>query len=288
MEAGYTPDTIAQDAPININGWSPENADGKFMGQITLRDGLAYSRNTIAAQLAQILGPERVVEVAQRLGISAPLMAVPSIALGTQEISLLELTAAYAPFANGGMGIIANVITRIESADGTVLYDAVPAGPGQVLSPLVVGEMNDMLSTALQIGTGKRASLSGWQIGGKTGTSQKARDALFVGYTNRMVTGVWLGNDDDKPTKLAGGTVPTQIWSDFMAKAHAGLPPSNLPDANSAAIPADMLQPADPIGAMADGGMNGGGVAPLEPAAEEPAPRRSRNIGDLLTDLFGG
>jgi penicillin-binding protein 1A len=292
MEAGYTPDTVVQDAPININGWSPENSDGKYMGQITLRDGLAYSRNTIAAQLAQILGPERVVEVAQRLGISAPLMAVPSIALGTQEVSLLELTAAYAPFANGGMGIIANVITRIEAADGTILYDAVPAGPGQVISPLVVGEMNDMLSTALQIGTGKRASLSGWQIGGKTGTSQKARDALFVGYTNRMITGVWLGNDDDKPTKLAGGTVPTQIWSDFMGKAHAGLPPSNLPDATSAAVPADMLQPADPIGAMADGGMAGGdmggGIAPLEPAVEQPAPRRSRNIGDLLTDLFGG
>ena len=124
-------------------------------------------------------------------------------------------------------------MTRIETATGKVLYDASPAGPGQVVSPTVVGEMNDMLSTALDIGTGKHAHLSGWQIGGKTGTSQKARDALFVGFTSRMVTGVWLGNDDDTGTTLAGGTVPTQIWSDFMAKAHEGLTPSNLPDATT-------------------------------------------------------
>jgi penicillin-binding protein 1A len=298
MEAGYTPDTVAQDAPINIDGWAPENADGKYMGEITLRDGLAFSRNTISAQLVQIVGADKVVEVAQRMGISSPLMAVPSIALGTQEVSLLELTAGYAPFANGGMGVIANVITRIETADGKVLYDAVPAGPGQVVSPLVVGEMNDMLSTALEIGTGKRASLSGWQIGGKTGTSQKARDALFIGFTNRMITGVWLGNDDDQPTKLAGGTVPTQIWSDFMAKAHAGLPPSNLPDVNSAAIPAEMLTPTDPISQMVDangnpvppaeGGYIDEGVAPLEPQPPEEQPRDAKTIGDILAGFFGG
>jgi penicillin-binding protein 1A len=284
MEAGYTPDTIAQDAPIDINGWSPENADGKYLGEITLREGLAFSRNTIAAQLAQLLGPAKVVEVAQRMGISSPLMAVPSIALGTQEVSLLELTAGYAPFANGGNGVIANVITRIETAEGKVLYDAVPSGPGQVVAPAVVGEMNDMLSTALDIGTGKHAHLTGWQIGGKTGTSQKARDALFVGYTSRMVTGVWLGNDDDKPTSLAGGTVPTQIWSDFMAKAHEGLPPSNLPDATSAAVPADMLRATDPIGEMATDG-----TAPLDaapPPAEEP--RSAKTIGDILAGIFGG
>ena len=290
MEAGYTPDTVAQDAPVNIGGWQPANADGKFMGEVTLRQGLAYSRNTVAAQLATLLGPDKVVEAAQRMGISSPLMAVPSIALGTQEVSLLELTAAYAPFANGGQGVIANVITRIETADGKVLYDAVPAGPGQVVSPLVVGEMNDMLSTALEIGTGKRASLSGWQIGGKTGTSQKARDALFVGYTSRMVTGIWLGNDDDKPTRLAGGTVPTQIWSDFMAKAHQGLPPTNLPDINAAAIPAETLQGTDPIGALANGGDFGpqGEAVPLEapPAAAEP--RSARTIGDILSGIFGG
>src|SRR6185312_4604518 len=99
MEKGFTPDTIADDAPININGWQPNDADNKFMGKITLREALAFSRNTVAAQLAVNVGPDKVVEVAQRMGISSPLMAVPAIALGTQEVSLLELTSAYAPFA---------------------------------------------------------------------------------------------------------------------------------------------------------------------------------------------
>ncbi|HEX4299081.1 MAG TPA: PBP1A family penicillin-binding protein [Devosia sp.] len=289
MEKGYTPDTIADDDAININGWSPNDADNKFMGKMTLRDALAYSRNTVAAQLAWNVGPDKVVEVAQRMGISSPLQAVPSIALGTQEVSLLELTAAYAPFANGGNGVIANVVTRIETADGKVLYDAVPAGPGQVIAPAVVGEMNDMLSTALDIGTGKHAKLAGWQIGGKTGTSQKARDALFVGFTARMVCGVWLGNDDDTGTNLAGGTVPTQIWSDFMAKAHEGMTPQNLPDATSAAVPASALVPNDPISALAAGGSlpsDASADASQQPAA--PAKRSPKTIGDLLTGLFGG
>ncbi len=294
MEKGYTPDTIADDDPININGWSPADADNKYMGKITLREALAYSRNTVAAQLAWNVGPQKVVEVAQRMGISSPLMAVPAIALGTQEVSLLELTAAYAPFANGGNGVIANVITRIETASGKVLYDAVPAGPGQVVSPTVVGEMNDMLSTALDIGTGKHAHLSGWQIGGKTGTSQKARDALFVGYTARMVCGIWLGNDDDTGTTLAGGTVPTQIWSDFMAKAHEGLPPANLPDATTAAVPADQLQGTDPISALAagDDGTTSADDTATPDTTAQPAPadtpkRSPKNIGDILNNLFG-
>jgi penicillin-binding protein 1A len=270
-----------------------------FMGPMTLRDALAYSRNTVAAQLAWIVGPDKVVEVAQRLGISSPLQPVPSIALGTQEVSLLELTSAYVPFANGGNGIIANVVTRIETADGKVLYDASPAGPGQVISPTVVGEMNDMLSTALDIGTGKHAKLAGWQIGGKTGTSQKSRDALFVGFTSRMVTGVWLGNDDDSPTRLAGGSVPTQIWSDFMAKAHEGMTPQNLPDATSAAVPASELQPTDPIGALATDGTQPGGAgtlpdgqpAPTDLTGQQPeqgARRSPKTIGDMLKGLFGG
>jgi penicillin-binding protein 1A len=300
MEKGFTPDTIADDDPININGWQPENADGKYMGPITLRQALAFSRNTVAAQLAWNVGPDKVVEAAQRMGISSPLQAVPSIALGTQEVSLLELTSGYVPFANGGNGVIANVITRIETATGKVLYDSVPAGPGQVVSPAVVGEMNDMLSTALDIGTGKHAHLSGWQIGGKTGTSQKARDALFIGYTSRMVTGVWLGNDDDTATSLAGGTVPTQIWSDFMAKAHDGLSPANLPDASTAAIPATALQPNDGISQLVDA--NGqpipadAGQQPIDLTQEQqpaqppqqPAKRSPKTIGDILGGIFGG
>jgi len=267
MEKGYTPDTIAEDAPINIDGWEPHNADGKYGGQMTLRQALALSRNTVAALLANDVGPDKVVDAATRMGISSPLEPVPSIALGTQEVSLLELVGAYAPFANGGIGVIPNVITRIETADGKVLYDAIPAGPGRVIEPNIVAEMNDMLHAAVEIGTGKRAQLNGWPMAGKTGTSQKARDALFVGYTAKMVAGVWLGNDDDKGTKLAGGTVPVEIWSQFMTKAHEGVPVAELP------------------GAFTNPELQDPGLQPMETA---PAERPKRTLVDLLGDIFGG
>ncbi|WP_423065484.1 transglycosylase domain-containing protein [Devosia sp. CN2-171] len=267
MEKGYTPDTVANDGPIDINGWQPQNSDGKYGGEMTLRTALALSRNTVSALLANDVGPDKVVEAAMRMGISSPLQAVPSIALGTQEVSLLELTAAYAPFANGGIGVIANVITRIETADGKVLYDAVAAGPGRVIEPNIVAEMNDMLHAAVEIGTGKRAQLNGWPMAGKTGTSQKARDALFVGYTSRMVAGVWLGNDDDVGTKLSGGNVPVDIWSQFMTKAHEGIPVADLP------------------GATSEPGLDQAQLQPMEqPAAERP----QRTLVDLLGDIFGG
>ncbi len=229
MEKGYTPDTLAEDAQFEYNGWSPRNASGKYSGTVTLRQGLAYSLNTIAARLAIDVTPQAVIDVATRMGISSPLTPVPSIALGTQEVNLLELTSAYAPFANGGTGIIPNVITRIENKDGEVLYEASDAGPGRVIAPNILAEMNDMLETAVEVGTGKGANLNGWEFGGKTGTSQSARDALFVGYTSAMVTGVWLGNDDDTKTTLSGGNVPAAIWSEFMTKAHEGKQIAQIP-----------------------------------------------------------
>ena len=229
MEKGYTPDTLAEDAQFDYNGWSPRNASGKYAGTVTLRQGLAYSLNTIAARLAIDVTPQAVIDVATRMGISSPLTPVPSIALGTQEVNLLELTSAYAPFANGGFGVIPNVITSIQSKDGEILYQASDAGPGRVVAPNILAEMNDMLTTAVEVGTGRGANLGGWQFAGKTGTSQNARDALFVGYTAAMVTGVWLGNDNDTKTTLSGGNVPATIWSEFMTKAHQGKQIAQIP-----------------------------------------------------------
>ena len=264
MEKGYTPETVADDAPFEYNGWAPENASGKYLGPVTLRNALAFSLNTVSGRLAIDVGPDKVVEAAMRLGISSPMQPVPSIALGTSEVSLLELTAAYAPFANGGIGVIANVITRIETVDGEVLYEAIPAGPGQVIQPEIVAEMNDMLTTALEIGTGKKAQLDGWPIAGKTGTSQKARDAVFVGFSARMVTGVWLGNDDDTATKLSGGNVPVEIWSEFMSKAHQGMAVAQLPGVSGAQVTDVALQPME--------------------QPEQP----KRTLVDLLGDIFSG
>ncbi|WP_052731931.1 transglycosylase domain-containing protein [Devosia geojensis] len=246
MEKGYTPETVAEDERFDYNGWSPRNSTNKYVGLVTLRQGLAYSLNTIAGRLAIDVTPQAVIDVATRLGISSQMPAVPSIALGTAEVSLLELTAAYAPFANGGVGVIPNVITRIETKDGQVLYEASDAGPGRVLAPEVVAEMNDMLRTAVEVGTGRGANLGGWPFAGKTGTSQESRDALFVGYTARMVTGVWLGNDDDKATSLSGGNVPVAIWSEYMTKAHEGLQVADLPGYDSMSSTLVAQQIVDP------------------------------------------
>ena len=245
MEKGYTPDTLAEDAQFEYNGWSPRNASGKYAGTVTLRQGLAYSLNTIAGRLAIDVTPAAVIDVATRMGISTPMTPVPSIGLGTQEVNLLELTSAYAPFANGGNGVIPNVITKITSKDGETLYEASNAGPGRVIDPHVLAQMNDMLETAVEVGTGRGANLGGWQFGGKTGTSQESRDALFVGYTAAMVTGVWLGNDDNKGTKLSGGNVPVAIWSEFMTKAHAGKSPVQIPGGSYAGqvIPQQLIDP---------------------------------------------
>ncbi len=242
LEAGLTPDSILQDELFTYKGWTPKNYSDEYIGAVRMRDALINSLNTVAARLAIELGAEKIVEVALRLGISSPLIPVPSIALGTQEVSLLELTAAYAPFANGGIGVIANIITKIETKDGKVLYENIPAGPGRVIEPQYVAMMNDMLSKAISLGTGKRAKLDGWQIGGKTGTTQNFRDALFVGYSANIVTGVWVGNDDGTPTKgVSGSSYPAIMWSEFMQRAHKGLSPSPLPSSHDNLIPSQNI-----------------------------------------------
>jgi penicillin-binding protein 1A len=229
LQQGYTPDTLVVDGPFEHNGWSPRNSSGKFVGPVLLRDALTYSLNTIPALLAIELGPDAVVETAYRMGISSPLQAVPSISLGSEEVSLLELTGAYAPFANGGYGVIPDVISQIATVDGEVLYRSSQAGPGRILTDEQVGMMNDMLRSSVEVGTSRQAHFGEWPMGGKTGTSQRNRDALFVGYTARYVGGVWLGNDDDSPTRAFGGQIPARIWRDIMIEAHEGQPVTDLP-----------------------------------------------------------
>ncbi len=230
LENGFTPNTMVNDEPFSYKGWSPKNYNNKYVGSVTLRDALANSLNTVAGRLAIEIGAEKIVQTAYRLGISSDLNPVPSIALGTQEVSLLELSAAFAPFANGGEGVIAHIITRIETADGELLYDNIPTGPGNVISKKHVAMMNDMLSYAVEVGTGKKAKLANWPIAGKTGTTQNNKDAIFVGYSANIITGVWIGNDDGSPMDgVGGGSFPAQLWTDFMARAHKGLPVTALP-----------------------------------------------------------
>ncbi|MGR7995610.1 MULTISPECIES: transglycosylase domain-containing protein [unclassified Xanthobacter] len=230
LESGLTPDTIREDAPIQLKGWRPENASHDYRGPVSLTTALALSLNTVSVRLALEVGPKAVVATAHRLGIVSNLDPNPSIALGTSEVSVLELAGAYVPFANGGIGVIPYVIETVKDAQGQVLYQRAGSGPGRVMDPAYAAEMNQMLTQTLIMGTARRADLPGWEAAGKTGTSQDYRDAWFVGYTARFVTVVWLGNDDSSPTKRASGAnLPVEIWSRYMKVAHKGLPVAELP-----------------------------------------------------------
>ena len=203
IEHGYTPDSIVVDEPVSINGWSPKNYENEYLGPVTLTTALAHSLNTVAARLTATLGPDTVVQTARRVGIVSQLHDNPSIALGTGEVTPLEITAAYVPFANGGWGIIPYLVEDIRTKDGKVLFHRQGDGPGRVISDMAVGTMNRMLSAVITDGTGQKALLSDRPVAGKTGTSQDFRDAWFIGYTNGLTAGVWLGNDDNTPTKKA-------------------------------------------------------------------------------------
>jgi penicillin-binding protein 1A len=186
--------------------------------------------NTVAAKLAVEVGPGNVVTTAHRLGINSELVPNASIALGTSEVTLLEMTSAFAPFANGGSAVVPYVVTRIISRDGKIIYERQGDGLGLVIDGWSLGAMNAMLREVVRSGTGRRAQIEDHDIAGKTGTSQDYRDAWFLGYSAYLVGGVWVGNDDNSPTaKVTGGGLPAAIWKDIMQPAHAGLEFASLP-----------------------------------------------------------
>ncbi|MEO4044391.1 transglycosylase domain-containing protein [Hoeflea sp. CAU 1731] len=245
MEMGRTPETVRNDTPVRIGKWTPSNYDDEYRGPVTLSEALTKSLNTIAAQLVMEAGPRHVVKTAHRMGIESRLEANASIALGTSEVTLTELTAAYAPFMNGGYKATPHIIRRVRTASGKVLYENTYDNPPRVLRPQVAGMMNSMLMRVVSEGTGRRAALGRRDAAGKTGTTQSFRDALFVGYTANLTTGVWFGNDDGTPTKkVTGGTMPAEAWRGFMTAAHEGVAMARLPvgysvsDGGSVATPA--------------------------------------------------
>ncbi len=235
FEHGHTPDDVMNDGPVDIHGWKPQDYEGHFEGAMSLTHAFAKSSNSVAAQLAQEVGPAVVARTARRLGIASPLEAVASLALGTSDVTPLELTSAYVPFANGGHGVEPFAITRIRTRSGTVLYRHQGSGTGEVMSALQNQEMTRLMVETVTTGTGRSARLADRPTAGKTGTTQDFHDAWFVGFTADLVTGVWIGNDDNAPmVKATGGTLPARIFHGFMAAAEAGLPVKPLPGASVA------------------------------------------------------
>ncbi|MGY3405292.1 penicillin-binding protein 1A [Bradyrhizobium sp. GM5.1] len=294
LEQGLTPDTVRQDAPIEVKGWRPENYTHEYFGAVTLTQALAMSLNTVAIRLGLEVGPKNVVRTAHRLGISSKLEPNASIALGTSEVSMVELVGAYAPFANGGFTATPHVVTRIRTLSGKLLYMRQADEHNQVVDPRYVGMMNAMMRETLISGTAKKAEIPGWPAAGKTGTSQDYRDAWFIGYTANLVTGVWLGNDDNSPTKKAtGGGLPVEVWSRFMRTAHEGVPVAALPSSPGGWGLSNLAQATSQVSpptAAAPGpapASNGGYRPP--PTRANARPETAAGLDGWLMDrLFGG
>lgn len=229
LEAGLRPDSAVLDTPVTIDGWRPRNYDGKYRGRVKLRQALASSLNAAAVRVSEQVGRRKVVKAAERLGITAPLKAHPSVALGASEVSLMELTGSYAVLANRGYPAWPYGIVEIRDAAGALLYRRGGSGGNRLIEPRVVAGLQTMLSDVIKTGTGRAARLTR-PAAGKTGTSQEFRDAWFVGFTAELVTGVWLGNDNSTPMKrITGGGLPARLWRQFMTEALKNAPARPLP-----------------------------------------------------------
>lgn len=225
---GFSPEDILVDSKVDINGWSPKNYKNEYLGEISIKEAFSKSINTIAVKISESVGREKVINVAKSMGISSPILNSPSLALGTSEVTLLELTSAYNVLANNGEGVFAHGIRSIENTDGEVLFLRKIQGPGKILEPSIVSKMTRMMERTIENGTGRKARLNR-PAAGKTGTSQSLRDAWFVGFTSNIVVGVWFGNDNDSPMeKITGGTAPAILWREFMTLAHKDIKPKNL------------------------------------------------------------
>ena len=225
LEDGISPWDQRDDVAVDINGYQPQNFGGRYYGTLTLADALAHSVNTITVNLAQEVGVPKVVAAAKRAGIASPLEPNASLALGTSEVTPLELTAAYAAFANGGFRTNPYFITEVDDAGGRVLYRRNPPPPQRIIEASIDRDLVAMLWNVIAAGTGTSASLSPREAAGKTGTTQNSQDAWFVGFTTDYVAAVWVGNDDNTPTRgVTGATLPAQIWKSAMQTAEKGLP----------------------------------------------------------------
>lgn len=223
MEHGILPSDVYVDKQISLyqgkglEYWTPRNFNRRFAGNMTVEDAFAQSINTIAVQISEEIGRKNVIRMAHRLGVESKIPDLPSIALGTSQVSLLELTQAYAHIASDGFAVRAFGITKITDQHDNVLFEKSADTREQLLSDDVVSKMKQLLGAVVDHGNGKNASMFLRSVYGKTGTTQNHQDAYFIGYTGDMVMGVWSGNDDNTATnRLVGGTLPAKVFKSFF------------------------------------------------------------------------
>jgi penicillin-binding protein 1A len=269
---------------VDVNGYRPTNFGGKSYGTLTLAEALAHSVNTIAVNLAQEIGLQKVVEAARRCGITSPLQANASLALGTNEVTPLELTASYATFANGGYHVDPYLVTEVD-VGGRPVYQRHTPPPRRVIEASVNRDLTAMLYGVIANGTGGYASLHGREAAGKTGTTQDSHDAWFVGFTTDYVAAAWVGNDDSSPTRgVTGGTLPAYIWRDTLLAAEQGLPLRPLDKSVQPPPEAELVA----SGALWDHADDESlSRLPNLPAEESDARREHHHRGGLLGWLFG-
>lgn len=219
FEKGFSPDDLMEDKKINVGAWLPDNYESRYLGEVTLQQAFGYSLNSVAVQLARQVGGSAVAQVARKCGVLSKIdKNDPTIALGTSEVSLLELTAAYASIAADGVPAIPYAILQIKNSADEILFKRESSGFEPIFSKEALDKIKKVLRQVVEIGTGKNANIAK-NIYGKTGTSQNFRDAWFVGFNDDFVIGVWLGNDDNSATKkITGGGLPAQLFAEIIEK----------------------------------------------------------------------
>ncbi len=275
LDLGYTYADVVQDTPLTIDipgsgPWSPKNYSREFLGPVTLTDALRLSLNVPAVRISEAVGRDNVRKVAEGFGIQSDLALGPALALGASEASLLEMTGAYAGILNGGSSVTPYGLVELKLLGDDSAVIGQSGGMGErVISNDAARQLVYMMNQVVERGTGQRAKLEGRAVAGKTGTTQGARDAWFVGFTADYVAGVWMGYDDNSPlTGVTGGGLPAAIWRETMQRAEDGLPARPLP----------MIQPAEPPR-----------VIVAEPRRQPSNNRRNENILiDVLRQILGG
>jgi penicillin-binding protein 1A len=277
LEDGLEPDDIVIDEPVTFGNWSPRNSDGQFRGEMTVREAFARSVNTVAVQLAARVGFDTVADMARRFGITTKIDTQPAMALGTSNVTLLELTTAYASVARGGVAARPYGITKVTTSRGRVLYTREAEEPRMLVAPWVAAKTTDLMKSVVDGGTGRGAAI-GREIAGKTGTTSSNKDGWFLGFTGDLVAGVWMGRDDARRVPgLAGGRAPTQAFATFMRAATKGMPPQ--------ALNTDVLMGG--FGTEPDAEVYGlGGEIEVLPA-ETPADAQPRLDEGFLDDVLG-